>query len=129
MLFRSFINHDLKYEKMGDCREYAKDIKVNSNINGERYEFHSCMDEGFDGKNYTVERKGDSILVSFPKTTKKKQMLYSLTLDIDAKPAYHHIILDGNEITMLKLKIDSMRSFPKSKKTSSMFSVRQAIPI
>lgn len=98
----SFINHGLKYEKLGDCREYAKDIKVESNINGERYEFLSCMDEGFVGKNYTVERKGDTILVDFPKTATEKQALFSLTLDIDAKPPYHHIVLDGNEITTVK---------------------------
>ena len=97
----SFINHDLKYEMMGECRELAMDIKMESNINGKRYEFLSCMDEGFDGKNYTVERKGDSILVGFPKTAAKKQLLYNLILDIDAKPAYHHIILDGQEISII----------------------------
>lgn len=74
---------------------------MTSNINGERYEFISCMDDGFDGKNYTVERAGDSIIVSFPKTTAKKQVSYSLVLDIDVKPVYHHIILDGQELSML----------------------------
>ena len=96
----SFINHDLKYEKFGDCTGMSESIKMISNINGERYEFYSCMDEGFDGKNYTVERKGDSVIVNFPKTAVNKKA-YKLILDVDAKPSYHHIILDGRELTIV----------------------------
>ena len=97
----SFINHELKYQKQGECRPLEKDIQMISNINGERYEFLACMDDDFDGKGYHVERSGDSIIVSFTKTANKKQSLYSLVLDIDAKPAYHHIVLDGKEITII----------------------------
>jgi hypothetical protein len=94
----SFINHELKYEKLGECGNLQKGAKMNSNINGERYEFICCLDDGFDGKNYTVERKGDSILVNFPRSATKKTMAYHLTLDIDAKPAYRYIVLDGQGI-------------------------------
>lgn len=97
----SFINHELKYEKLGDCRSTENNIQMTSNINGERYEFLCCLDDDFNGKNYTVDRAGDSIVVSFPKAITKKQILYSLKLDIDAKPAYHHIVLDGKEITII----------------------------
>ena len=97
----SFVNHELKYEKQGECRPLEKNIQVTSNINGERYEFLACIDDDFDGKNYKVDRVGDSIVVNFPKTAAKKQRLYSLTLDIDAKPVYHHIVLDGNEIAII----------------------------
>ena len=97
----SFVNHELKFEKQGECRPFEKNIQVISNINGERYEFFACLDDDFDGKSYKVDRGGDSILVSFPKTISKKQSLYSLILDIDAKPAYHHIILDGKEIAII----------------------------
>ncbi len=96
----SFINHDLKFEKVGDCSGITQPVKMVSNINGERYDFFCCLDDGFDGKNYTVDRKGDSIIVNFPKAG-KKQALYELTLDIDAKPNYHHIVLDGKEITIV----------------------------
>ncbi|HMI79680.1 MAG TPA: hypothetical protein VK484_12855 [Ferruginibacter sp.] len=96
----SFINHDLEFKKLGECSESQPPVKIISNINGERYEFHSCMDDDFDGKNYSVERTGDSIIVNFPKTGSKKQALYNLILDIDAKPAYQHIILDGQGITI-----------------------------
>lgn len=97
----SFINHKLKYEKMGDCAVYSKSIKMISNINGERYEFLSCLDDGFDGKNYTVNRTGDSIMVSFPKTETAKKTLYKLILDVDAKPRYNHIILDGQALIIV----------------------------
>ena len=97
----SFINHDLKYEKAGDCTDAPKSVKMTSNINGERYEFACCLDEYFNGKNYTVERKGDSIVVGFPKTQTKKQVMFDLILDIDAKPAYHHIILGDKELSIV----------------------------
>jgi len=97
----SFINHKLKFEKIGYCSSVPSPVNMTSNINGERYEFVGCMDDGFDGKNYRVERKGDTIIVSFPKTATKKQVSFSLVLDIDAKPAYHHIILDGQELTIV----------------------------
>jgi hypothetical protein len=97
----SFINHELKLEKIGECADYSPSIKMISNINGERYEFFSCIDDGFDGKNYALVRKGDSVIVDFPKTAAQKKSLYKLILDVDAKPNYHHIILDGREITVV----------------------------
>lgn len=97
----SFINHELKFEKTGDCSGQSTPVKMISNINGERYAFSSCIDEGFDGKNYTVERKGDSIIISFPKTVGKKKAQYNLILDIDAKPRYHYILLDDQELTIV----------------------------
>jgi len=97
----SFINHELKYEKFGDCSDYSQSINMISNINGERYQFFSCIDENFDGKNYTLVRRGDSVIVDFPKTANQKKALFKLILDVDAKPNYHHILLDGREITVV----------------------------
>jgi hypothetical protein len=93
----AFINHSLKYEKLGACSSEQVPVKMLSNIAGEQYEFVSCLDDNFDGKNYLVERRGDSIIVSFPKTAIAKAA-FKITLDIDAKPAYQHIILDGIDI-------------------------------
>ncbi len=93
----AFINHKLTYEKIGACTDEKPPVKMLSNIAGERYEFVSCLNDDFDGKNYLVERKGDSIVVNFPNTAAAKSA-FKLTLDIDAKPAYRHIILDGSEI-------------------------------
>lgn len=97
----SFINHKLKHEKLGDCNGNIPPIRMISNINGERYEFLSCIDDNFDGKNYTLVRRSDSIIVDFPKTAGQKQSLFKLTLDVDAKPGYHHILLDGREVTVV----------------------------
>jgi hypothetical protein len=94
----SFINHELKYEKTGECSSAQIPVKVISNINGQRYEFHRCLDDDFDGKNYSVGRSGDSILVTFPKTATKKQAEYKLILDIDAKPKYSRILVDGQDL-------------------------------
>jgi hypothetical protein len=97
-----FINHSLKMEKIGDCSQQPAPINMISNINGEHYVFDYCVEDNFDGKDYKVERKGDSLLVSFPgAATSTKKALYKLTLDIDAKPAYHHIILGDKELTIV----------------------------
>ena len=93
----SFINHSLTYEKLGACRNEITPVKMLSNVNGERYEMISCINNNFDGKNYLVERKGDSIMVKFPKENAEKSS-FKLTLDIDAKPVYHHIFLEGKEV-------------------------------
>lgn len=93
----SFINHSLQYEKLGTCNSEEVPVKIISNTSGERYEFVSCLDDNFDGKNYLVERKGDSIVVIFPTLTATKSS-FKLTLDIDAKPAYRQIILNGKEV-------------------------------
>ncbi len=96
----SFIKHKLKYEKIGTCSEVPESIKMLANINGVRYEFYRCLDDGFDGKNYTVERSGDSVFVNFQKTATGGQSLYKLILDVDAKPPYNHIILDGRHVAI-----------------------------
>jgi hypothetical protein len=97
----SFVKHKLKFEKLGDCTEKETPVKMTSNTNGERYEFISCIDDVFDGKNYTVDRKGDSIIVNFPKTTGSKKSNFSLILDIDAKPRYNYISLNGQELNIV----------------------------
>lgn len=97
----AFVNHKLEYKKSGECNENLTPIKMTSNINGERYEFQQCMNENFNGKDYTVTRRGDSIMVDFPRTVGALQSNFSITLDIDAKPSYHHIFLDGREVTVV----------------------------
>ncbi len=96
----SFINHRMNAEKIGACNQQTVPVKMISNINGERYEFNYCLDEDFNGKNYSIERKGDSLLLKFPAAT-KKTALYKLTLDIDAKPAYHHIVLGDQTLEIV----------------------------
>lgn len=98
----AFINHSLKAEKIGPCANAPVPVKVISNINGERFEFQYCLAEGFDGKNYTVERSGDSLLVKFPGEGNKSTS-YKIILDIDAKPRYNFITLgDGGQTITMK---------------------------
>jgi hypothetical protein len=96
----SFINHELTVQKIGACATEVKPIKVTSNINGERYEFEYCLEDGFEVKGYKIERKGDSLVVSFPDAV-KNPALYRLVLDIDAKPAYHHILLGNRTVEIV----------------------------
>ena len=96
----SFINHELQAERIGDCNQQEQPVKMESNINGERYEFDYCLEDGYNGKDYKVERRGDSLIVSFPKPSAKKA-LYKLILDIDAKPNYHHILLGDKAIEVV----------------------------
>ena len=96
----SFVNHKLQSERIGDCSGISASVKITANINGERYEFVSCIDDGFDGKNYSLIRTGDSIIVQFPKTAAANKVAYKIILDVDTKPAYHHIILDGRELNV-----------------------------
>ncbi len=95
----AFIKHEMKVEKLGPCVDDRGAIQMLSNINGERYTFNECLEAGFDGKNYNVERNGDSIYVKFPSAALAgDKQLFKLTLDVDAKPAYHHIFLNGREV-------------------------------
>jgi len=95
---KPFINATLKAEKSGDCSQQAPPVQMNKNINGERYEFSACLQDGFDEKNYSVTRQGDTLLVNIAApTTNTTTALYKLTLDIDAYPQYKYIKL-GDQI-------------------------------
>jgi len=93
-----FLHHALQAEKIGDCSQQPGNYKVESNNLGERYEFTACLDANFNEKDYSVTRKGDTILLQLPAgKAGATQALYKITLDIDAKPRYNHILL-GNQL-------------------------------
>jgi hypothetical protein len=93
---KPFINSTLKAEKAGDCTNELPAAQINKNINGERYEFASCLQDGFDEKNFTVTRQGDTLLFNTPPpSANAKTALYKLTLDIDAYPQYKYIKIGG----------------------------------
>lgn len=100
----AFINHKLTFEKAGACGNDQGGIQMLSNINGERYTFDECMNDSFDGKTYTVTRSGDSIFVKFPKGS-GAQSRFTITIDIDAKPAYHHIFFEDREVKVVPAKL------------------------
>lgn len=92
----AFVNHKLEYKKIGDCTAGEKTINMTSNIAGERYQFEACLNSNFAGDAYTVERKGDSLVVSFQRADGDKAA-FNITLDIDAFPVYDYIVIDGHE--------------------------------
>lgn len=96
-----FINHKLKFEKLGDCTNGEKIITMKSNIAGERYEFESCLDANFDGTTYAVERKGDTLVVTFQRQGDAKAA-FNIKLDIDAFPVYNFISIDGKEAIAIR---------------------------
>jgi hypothetical protein len=95
---KPFINSTLKVDKVGDCSQQPSSTQMTKNINGERYEFETCMIDGFDDKHYTVTRQGDTLLLNLiDPPVNEKMVLYKLTLDIDAYPQYRYIKL-GDQI-------------------------------
>jgi hypothetical protein len=93
-----FINHKVSAEKAGNCTGATGAMNMVSNTSGERYTFSLCLPGGYDEKNYTVNRKGDTIVVVFPEVKiGEVTALYKITLDIDAKPRYSFIKL-GQEL-------------------------------
>ena len=95
---KPFLKHELDYKKISEvCTGKDPMIKMNSNLNGERYEFQECLNDDFDGKNIAVDRKGDTVVVSFRKSQgKKAKALFSITLDIDSYPRYNFMTISDN---------------------------------
>lgn len=88
-----WVKHEMTVTKKGNCTNEISSVKMESNINGERYVFEECLPEGFDGKAYELERKGDSLFVTFPQAASSKTALFTLTLDVQASPVYKCIKL------------------------------------
>ena len=97
----AFINHKIEYKKIGECSAGEKTINMTSNIAGERYEFEACLNSNFGGDAYTVERKGDSLVVSFQRVDGDKAA-FNIFLDIDAFPVYDYIVIDGKDAIAIK---------------------------
>lgn len=93
-----YLNHKLSFSPAGVCSSNEIDIQMTANIAGERYSFNYCLDDGFDGKNYTLTRNGDSLLLHFNR--RNPAVSYALTLDIDAYPAYRYLVLDGKVVDL-----------------------------
>ncbi|HEU4472728.1 MAG TPA: hypothetical protein VFR58_16655 [Flavisolibacter sp.] len=98
-----YLKHELKAQKIAPaCNGKTGDsFSMVSNTIGERYQFSQCMTEGSE-KSSTVERKGDTVIVSFDKSG--KLALYDITLDINTYPNYNTLIIDGAEFKVLSGK-------------------------
>jgi hypothetical protein len=94
---KPFINHKLKLDKVAeDCKEQQNYFRLTSNIAGERYEFEKCLPADFTKDKLTTERKGDTVVIKFNKTSPgQKDAVYKVTLDIDSYPLYSFLTIDG----------------------------------
>lgn len=100
---KPYVNHTLKATKAGNCTNEQLATKITSNFRGEMYEFQECLPADFDGKDYTAERKGDTLQVQFPGAkTNGQKALFTLVLEIDAYPKYHFIQL-GDELIPINI--------------------------
>ena len=102
---QAFLHHKLKFEKVADnCSGGQQSFQMNSNINGERYEFNKCLSENFAKENVTYTRQGDTVVVRFVQMdsfgekpgANIKQSEFHIILDIDTYPRYNFLTIDGD---------------------------------
>ena len=93
---KPFLKHSMKFEKVSDnCSAIDNKFKMNSNLNGERYEFQRCLDADFQKSQLTSIRQGDTVVLKFERT-ESKQALYDIIVDVDSYPRYNFLTIDGN---------------------------------
>jgi hypothetical protein len=94
----------LKAEKLADgCNSVSDAFALNSNTNGERYEFQKCLDSNFDPANAKAERRGDTIVLPLPAKTGDRST-FKITMDVDAYPRYHFLTIGENTFTITAAK-------------------------
>lgn len=96
----AFIKHRMEFQKNGSCTTPDPAIRMQSNTNGERYQFSVCLPESFSGTEYQIDRRGDSLWLHFT-APGARNTACMITLDIDAKPAYHYIEIEGQGIQVV----------------------------
>jgi hypothetical protein len=98
---KPFIKQDIEFKKAADnCEHMSTGFKMNSNLNGERYEFQRCLDADFTKAQFSSIRQGDTIVLKFERKN-GKQALYDLTIDLDAYPRYNFLTIDDNTFPII----------------------------
>lgn len=98
---KPFLKHELKFEKVkDDCSDMNPGFRMNSNLNGERYEFQRCLDADFSADKLTSIRQGDTVILKFERTN-KQQALFDITVDVDSYPRYNFLTIDGNTFPII----------------------------
>lgn len=92
---KEYLKHDLEYEKIGECRNINSKMDITANTIGERYIFQECLDAAYDG-DYSVDRKGDTVVVQLKNTPLASSALFRITLDINTRPDYKYLSLNGS---------------------------------
>jgi len=98
---KAFVKHSLEFEKIADqCNNPSSAMSMNSNLNGERFEFQSCLDADFKKAQVTSYQPNDTtVMIKFERKN-PQQALFKITIDVDAYPRYSLLILDGDSIHM-----------------------------
>ena len=98
---KPFVKHSLEFEKIADnCGTQSATMSMNSNLNGERFEFQSCLDADFKKEQLTSSQVNDTTVILKFERKNTQQALYKLTIDVDAYPRYSLLIIDGDSIHM-----------------------------
>ena len=93
---KPFLKHDLEFKKAANnCEGMNAAFKMNSNLNGERFEFQRCLDADFEKGQLTSIRRGDTVVLKFERKN-AKQALYDITVDVDSYPRYNFLTIDDN---------------------------------
>jgi hypothetical protein len=88
-------------KKSDECKPGGVDLVMNSNINGDRYSFHICLQDNFDNADCVITRSHDSVFVNFRKSPQLKQVQYEATIDIDTYPRYNFLIIEGEAFAVI----------------------------
>jgi len=92
---KPYIQHELEFKKIADGCQAKEGMSMTSNTNGERFELEECLDADFNKDKMVVERKNDTVLVSFRNEGKTKAS-FALTIDIDTYPTYNYLTVGSN---------------------------------
>ncbi len=95
----NFVKHTMKATEAGNCTARTHRVDMTSNTNGQRFLFDYCLPAGSSNPSYTIGRKGDTLDLKF---AGEGQVLYNITLDVDANPAYHFIRLGDQLVAVVK---------------------------
>ena len=100
MKSKPYLKHEMDFEKIaGDCAGQETKMSIDANTIGDRYVFQECLDAAYDGA-YTVQRNGDTVSVKLAKGS-AATALYRITLDINTRPAYSFLEVNGSVVPVL----------------------------
>ncbi len=93
-----FIKRKLSFTRLpGTCTTQPANLRMISNIGGERFEFQQCLPISFNEKQWQVTRQGDTVVLAFHRPESVEEMaLFQLTLDIDSYPLYDFITIGAD---------------------------------
>jgi len=98
---KPYLKHEIKFKKIReDCNGMDAAFRMNSNINGERYEFQRCLDTDFSKDKFQSLRRGDTVELHFDRTG-TQQALYDIIIDIDSYPRYNFLTIDGETFPII----------------------------